>query len=289
MGQTVGTNLTDVFADRLRKVGNMIILLDTYDSPLYTTRVWCIFEVYTSTVCNIHVDVTLPEASKVEFYKKLTQGDFSGIAASLTSIDAESAVASYHADEDAIKSLIQRTTGFNVVNETVKSALTKWLASAFEGCLQANAISEVGRIVFKLIVPSEAAFFALGDWIRASRQHIGLAEFLEVSGDEPDVAFAAMDQNRNGAVTMLEMERYLQSKDKTIIVLSEWLTMFAEADPKLKGIRQGLEVDLLEKVRQLREQLQKSRNHVLALGLEMPPQTLSHAASKSPPKDVQIL
>jgi len=71
--------------------------------------------------------------------------------------------------------------------------------------------------------------------------------------------------------------------------VSKFGLCFAEADPILKANRQELEVDLLEKVRKLREQLQQSRHHVLALGLEMPPKTLSHAASKSAPKDVQIL
>lgn len=37
-------NLEDVFRPRLRACGRAVALLDTWDSPLYVKRVWCVFE-----------------------------------------------------------------------------------------------------------------------------------------------------------------------------------------------------------------------------------------------------
>ena len=91
----VAPNLTDVFGERLKRIGLMIVLRDSYDGGHYTTRVWCIFEVYTATMHNIPISVALPGASKAEFHKKLKDGHFSEIAASLTSIDAEKAQATF--------------------------------------------------------------------------------------------------------------------------------------------------------------------------------------------------
>ena len=51
--------LAETFGQRLQKAGRMIILLDTYDKPHYTTRVWCIYETYIATARDIRIDVAL--------------------------------------------------------------------------------------------------------------------------------------------------------------------------------------------------------------------------------------
>merc|ERR1711871_1631310 len=106
---------TETFGERLHKIGNMIILLDAYKHPFYTKRVWCIFETYKATTANIPIDVALPEASKEQFYGQLTNDGFTEIAASLTTIDAESAEASVENDAIQIKSMIRKTIGFAAV------------------------------------------------------------------------------------------------------------------------------------------------------------------------------
>jgi hypothetical protein len=136
-------DLTETFGERLQKIGQMLILLDTFENPVYTTRVWCIYEAYTATVGGIPIDVALPETSRATFSKILqAKGGFSKITQALTQIDAETAKASVIADEENIKNVIRGTTGFSAVNETVKGALTKWLAYAFEQCLVSAFTSE---------------------------------------------------------------------------------------------------------------------------------------------------
>ena len=107
----VAPNLTDVFGERLKRIGLMIVLRDSYDGGHYTTRVWCIFEVYTATMHNIPISVALPGASKAEFHKKLKDRHFSEIAASLTPLMPRGRKQPFQSDEDAIKSLIKETTG----------------------------------------------------------------------------------------------------------------------------------------------------------------------------------
>ena len=200
----------------------MIVLRDSYDGGHYTTRVWCIFEVYTATMHNIPISVALPGASKAEFHKKLKDRHFSEIAASLTPLMPRRRKQPFQSDEDAIKSLIKETTGFPVVNETVKSALTRWLVSAFEECLQENAMSDVGRVIFKLVTGKDISGndtkpFFLKDWIQAVRQHPDLADFLEVDGTQPDIAFDAMDLDHSGAVKAQEEDGRLERHPSCIL------------------------------------------------------------------------
>merc|ERR1719487_3220776 len=173
----------------------MIILLDGYSRPKYTTRVWCIFEVYTATMCNIHIDVALPEASKIQFFQRLRQGDFAEIADSLQTIDVEKAEASVQADADAIRQKIESTTGFTAVNETVIGALSRWLSASFKNCLVEDTISKVGRVIFTLITSNDTNAFELKHWIQATRQHPALVEFLELDNTYPDVAFCSMQKD----------------------------------------------------------------------------------------------
>lgn len=48
-------NLEEVFEARLLRIKKVVALLDTWDSPMYTTRVWCIFEQY--EVCRLGIDM----------------------------------------------------------------------------------------------------------------------------------------------------------------------------------------------------------------------------------------
>ena len=52
---TGSDNLEEVFEDNLRRIGSVIAILDTWQSPEYLTRIWCIFEQFTSIKLGIKV------------------------------------------------------------------------------------------------------------------------------------------------------------------------------------------------------------------------------------------
>ena len=143
----------------------------------------------------------------------------------------------------------------------MKSALTRWLASAFEECLQDNAMSDVGRVIFKLVTGKDISgndtkSFSLKDWIQAVRQHPDLAGFLEVDGTQPDIAFDAMDLDHSGAVKAQDLEHHLIHIGKTNVCdLCEWLKRHESSDPALQIIRKEMEVQLRLKITDLQRQL----------------------------------
>jgi hypothetical protein len=186
---------------------------------------------------------------------------------SLTAIDAEKAEASVQADGDAIKDVIRSTTGFEVVNETVKCALVSWLASAFELCLQEDSVSMAARVVFKLIIStSDAKSFNLKDWIKATRDHPDLLSYLELehTNSEQDVGFAALDPTSEQEVTVQGLDEYLNKKSKGgVIALAEW--MQRSSDPALLSTRRNLLAELTEHGKDIQCQLQQNEEAVACL------------------------
>ena len=56
--------LEAVFEMRLTSIGKVIVLLDTWEEPLYLTRVWCLFEQYSAAKLHIPVETILPRKAK---------------------------------------------------------------------------------------------------------------------------------------------------------------------------------------------------------------------------------
>jgi len=82
------------------KGGSVIAMLDTWDSPVYLTRVWCIFEQFKARQLNIPIDMILPEAQVASISAELMKGmeGFQMIKSSLTKIDVQKAEATVKAD-----------------------------------------------------------------------------------------------------------------------------------------------------------------------------------------------
>jgi hypothetical protein len=185
--------LTDTFGTRLEKVGSMIILLDNYAGPYYTKRVWCIYETYVATTKGITTDVAIPRKVKEAFSKTLEHGGFSEIAVTLSDIDTQAAQATVQADADEIKDLITKSIGFTAVNETVKFALINWLASAFGDHLKLSSVSKVARSVFDLIAgKSGKTFLRMKHWVRATREHPKLFDYLNLADALPEESFCLL-------------------------------------------------------------------------------------------------
>jgi hypothetical protein len=268
-------SLTGTFGDRLQQIGHMIILLDTYQGPYYIQRVWCIYETYVATSTGIRTDVAIPDAVKSVFNKTLEHGGFSDIAGALTNIDAENAEASHKSDETEIKGLIRQTIGFAAVNETVKSALINWLASAFGDCLKMHSVSEVARCIFEVVVGNSGQeSFSLLQWVNTCKDHPQLLHFLQLADKEPGDSFCALvsahdDASTKTSVSMDELEKYLHRQGKVSIRdFASWLREANEAneDAAINNVRKGLEHELFAKVEDLQDQLLRANSALMELG-----------------------
>lgn len=249
-------SLTSTFGDRLQKIGRMIILLDTYQGPYYTKRVWCIYETYVSTTSGVKTDVAIPKSVKHMFNKTLEHGGFSEIAASLSDIDAESAQASKQADAHEIKGLIRNSIGFPAVNETVKCALINWLALAFGDCLKQNSISEVSRHIYEMIAgKSGSPTLTMSHWGQTARKHPELLEYLGFGDMQPDESFCLLSTNDALTFTMQDLDNYLHKQDKTNInTFAAWLRENRHI-PNMETLRIGLQTELNGKMEDLQGQL----------------------------------
>ncbi|CAK9077617.1 Copia protein [Durusdinium trenchii] len=110
-------NLFDVFGQQLEGIGKMLMCLDKFKGGQYTSRIWCIFEVFVACQRSIPATVILPEleVGEIESLKDLTRE---------CRVDAAAAKASVQADADAIKEEIQKKhQSFQYVNQTVEHAL----------------------------------------------------------------------------------------------------------------------------------------------------------------------
>ena len=48
-------NLEDVFKDNLKRIGKMVAILDTWERPVYLTRIWTVFEQFVASAIEIEV------------------------------------------------------------------------------------------------------------------------------------------------------------------------------------------------------------------------------------------
>ena len=61
------TNLEDVFEINLTRIGRMIAILDTWEEPVYLTRVWTVFEQFKAS--ELEIPATCAASSAVKFAK----------------------------------------------------------------------------------------------------------------------------------------------------------------------------------------------------------------------------
>lgn len=253
------TQLTGTFGDRLQKVGHMIIMLDTYQNPVYTKRVWCIYETYVATSTGIKTDVAIPRSDKIVFGQSLKRGNFAEVAESLTDIDTEKAEASHKSDEDEIKGLIHRSIGFVAVNETVKSALISWLAQAFGDYLKSQAVSDVARCVFALIMGNSGADACpLTKWLKFCKKHPDMLEYLAIENLSFNDSFYMLCGTEEGCtITLRDVEAYLHKQGKSNVNdFAKWVRGI-EDDQAITEIREGLSKDLFDKVNELDMQINR--------------------------------
>ncbi|CAK8991019.1 unnamed protein product [Durusdinium trenchii] len=121
-GETAETQeLLAVFAKPLESAGKVLMCMDKFKECSYTSRIWCIFEVFSAVRRSIPITLIMPELNidksemPIVTLKELKAA---------CSIDAAQAQASVKADEDIIKAHILATMGsFTYVNQTVEEAL----------------------------------------------------------------------------------------------------------------------------------------------------------------------
>lgn len=110
--------------------------MSPWDEPVYLSRVWCIFELYTASENkNCKLTISMPPREKQGMVQTLN--DAYGITKlwdTLAKTDVQSAQASQMIDKIRILDMVEKGPGFTALNNKVNSLLRRW---AKEGVIEA--------------------------------------------------------------------------------------------------------------------------------------------------------
>ena len=122
-------NLESVFGDNLKRIGQMVAILDTLEQPVYLKRVWTVYEQFVASTLEIPVAFIMPESSAVSARKQIFRGEvgINEITDSVSRVDSAAAKAWDPKDEQKVKALIQSTVGFNHVDAHVTDVMVRWI------------------------------------------------------------------------------------------------------------------------------------------------------------------
>ncbi|CAK9018923.1 unnamed protein product [Durusdinium trenchii] len=127
-------NLEDVFESNLKRIGRMVAILDTWDQPVYLSRVWTVYEQFVASTLQIEVQFVLPKDATDHLQRQIACGSkgIDEVIKSLSQVNSEKAEAWMKADENKVKSLIQDSVGFHHVDAHVTDVMIAWIGDVME-------------------------------------------------------------------------------------------------------------------------------------------------------------
>ena len=122
-------DLEEVFETNLVRIGAVVALLDGWDTPVYLTRIWTIYEQFTALKLGIPMRMILPRDSFKSLSEEIDRGidGIENIKKSLNKVDSEHAEAWLPEDETKVKTAIRESVGFEKVNSSVKDSMINWV------------------------------------------------------------------------------------------------------------------------------------------------------------------
>jgi tetratricopeptide (TPR) repeat protein len=126
----------EIFGEHVKNIGHIVALLTPWDKPLYLTRVWCIFEIFTASNCDGCKDLSIgmPTKEKDALRLHVFENDhaYNKIYDVLGGTNIENAEASFKEDKINILRLVQEGCGAKELNTRVNGIIREWLNNALE-------------------------------------------------------------------------------------------------------------------------------------------------------------
>eukprot|EP00434_Breviolum_minutum_P016766 symbB.v1.2.014788.t2/scaffold1087.1/size167708/6 len=131
---TGSDNLESVFEGNLRRIGRMVAILDTWDRPLYLSRIWTVYEQFVASTLQIQVQFVMPEAARSLLQQQIDCGreGINEVTEAISKVDSAQAKAWKAEDEAKVKSMIQETVGFEHVDAHVTDVMITWIGSVMQ-------------------------------------------------------------------------------------------------------------------------------------------------------------
>ncbi|CAB9506002.1 Kinesin light chain [Seminavis robusta] len=119
-----------IFGEKVKKIGHLLAMMAPWSAPVYLTRVWCIFEIFTAhTTDGCQVDIVMPPTEKLSLEQDVIDNGSSinALYETLGKTHVENAKASVESDRLAILSQIESGAGYQGLNNEVNSLLRGWM------------------------------------------------------------------------------------------------------------------------------------------------------------------
>ena len=139
----INDSLGAIFRTRLLNIRKMVVLLDQFKEPVYLTRVWCVYEMYTAlTSSEVSIDFMLPPQQASAIQTMIRDHGTKEIEQSFERVNSESATAARQEDADKVKCEIRQSTGgFAAVDEKVVEKMKDWVKKQFVLSMDATSPS----------------------------------------------------------------------------------------------------------------------------------------------------
>ncbi|KAI8832214.1 hypothetical protein BJ741DRAFT_289633 [Chytriomyces cf. hyalinus JEL632] len=116
------------FMNAVKKIGNVVMVIQPWSNPIPLTRVWCIFELYASTATSSSFHVAMTPTETKAFMAQLLDNTESYYKV-LSSLRSQNAKSFLETDRLAIFALVRETVGFIALDRLVLDTLLKWTFS----------------------------------------------------------------------------------------------------------------------------------------------------------------
>lgn len=121
------------FQRRVEGIGHVVAMMAPWRAPVYISRVWCDFELYTATQEDVRVTIEMPPREAHDFLGALEQGTgLDEMWKVLDDLSVEKANASVKEDRDRILQLIRDGPGYHQFDSAVAKLLQTWIADVAE-------------------------------------------------------------------------------------------------------------------------------------------------------------
>ena len=156
----------DAFDNMVGAIGSVVVVLDSFDDPIYLRRAWCLFEFFVAMQRGVALEVILSPGEEDRLARFLEAGN--NHLDLFSRIDFANAEASVAADEQRIKARVERELpgGFQAVNELVLARLREWLVTAARAAL--DRLPPADRVASELQRQCGAMLFWMGRYDEAA-------------------------------------------------------------------------------------------------------------------------
>jgi hypothetical protein len=145
--------LSETFMSAVRKINNVLMILEPWDNPVTLTRAWCVFEVLVSVLTKSRFEVTMSKSEAARFLCMIReQGAMRSFHKMLSQINSSKSTAFYSADVIQVHGAVQQLSkGFVELDSTLLRIMETWMLSQLESQVDSQQ-NEVQALVLQFAI-----------------------------------------------------------------------------------------------------------------------------------------